>query len=392
MTEVVIVGGVRTAIGSYGRSLAPVMPSDLAALVMKEILRRTGIAGDAIDQVIMGNVIQYITEASNLARTAALKAGIPVEVPAYTLNRLCGSGLQAVNSAYETIVSGAADVVMAAGVESMSNAPYLLDGARWGYRMGDSKIKDGLIGALTDSNHLVHMGVTAENLAEKYQISRAEQDEFALLSQQRAVAAIEGGRFESQIVPVEIPKRKGESVRFDRDEHARADASLEGLAKLKPAFKKDGTVTPGNASGINDAAAAVIMMTAEKARQLGLEPLAKIKGYATAGVDPLYMGFGPVPATRKALERTGLTLEDIDLIELNEAFAAQYLSCEQILGLNREIVNVNGGAIALGHPLGATGVIILIKLMFEMMETNSKYGLATACIGGGQGIATIIER
>ncbi|MCL4440786.1 MAG: acetyl-CoA C-acyltransferase, partial [Firmicutes bacterium] len=260
------------------------------------------------------------------------------------------------------------------------------------YRMGDSKIKDGLIGALTDSNHLVHMGVTAENLAEKYQISRAEQDEFALLSQQRAVAAIEGGRFESQIVPVEIPKRKGESVRFDRDEHARADASLEGLAKLKPAFKKDGTVTPGNASGINDAAAAVIMMTAEKARQLGLEPLAKIKGYATAGVDPLYMGFGPVPATRKALERTGLTLEDIDLIELNEAFAAQYLSCEQILGLNREIVNVNGGAIALGHPLGATGVIILIKLMFEMMETNSKYGLATACIGGGQGIATIIER
>lgn len=392
MKEVVIVSGVRTAIGSYGKSLKAIPPSDLAVGVIKQSLSRAGIDGSHVDQVIMGNVIQTIGDASNTARTAALKAGLPIEVPAYTLNRLCGSGLQALNSAYETIVSGAAEVVLAVGLESMSNAPYLLEGARWGCRMGDSKLRDGLIAALTDSNYLVHMGVTAENLAEKYQISREEQDEFALLSHQRAVAAIESGKFEAQIVPVDVPGRKGETVRFCIDEHPRADASLEGLVKLKPVFKKDGTVTAGNASGINDAAAAVVLMTGDRARELGLKPLAKIKGYATAGVEPLYMGYGPVPATNKALERAGLTLQDIDLIELNEAFAAQYLACEKALGLDREKVNVNGGAIALGHPLGATGVIILIKLIYEMIERNSRYGLATACIGGGQGIATIIER
>ena len=392
MKDVVIVSGVRTAIGSYGKSLKPVAASDLAVGVIKESLKRAGITGSNVDQVIMGNVIQSISDASNPARTTALKAGLPVEVPAYTLNRLCGSGLQAVNSAFETIVSGAADVVLAVGAESMSNAPYLLDGARWGYRMGDSKIRDGLISALTDSNHLVHMGVTAENLAEKYEITREEQDEYALRSHQCAIAAIEGGKFIEQILPVDVPARKGKTVQFAVDEHARADVTLEGLGKLKTVFKKDGSVTAGNASGINDAAAAAVIMSAEKAKALGLEPLAKIKGYATAGVDPLYMGYGPVPSTKKALERTGLTIEDIDLIELNEAFAAQYLACEKGLGLNREKVNVNGGAIALGHPLGATGVIILIKLMQEMMERKSKYGLATACIGGGQGIATIIER
>ncbi len=392
MKEVVIVSGVRTAIGSYGKSLKAVPPSDLAAGIIKESLNRAGIDGSHVDQVIMGNVIQTIGDASNPARTAALKAGLPVETPAYTLNRLCGSGLQAVNSAYETIVSGAVEVVLAVGLESMSNAPYLLEGARWGCRMGDSKLRDGLIAVLTDSNYLVHMGVTAENLAEKYQISREEQDEFALLSHQRAVAAIESGKFEAQMVPVDVPGRKGETVRFCIDEHPRADVSLAGLAKLKPVFKKDGTVTAGNASGINDAAAAVVLMTGDRAREFGLEPLAKIKGYATAGVEPLYMGYGPVPATNKALERAGLTLQDIDLIELNEAFAAQYLACEKALGLDRDKVNVNGGAIALGHPLGATGVIILIKLIYEMLERNARYGLATACIGGGQGIATIIER
>ncbi|WP_366922248.1 thiolase family protein [Metallumcola ferriviriculae] len=392
MKNVVIVSGVRTAIGSYGKSLKAVAPSDLAALVIKESISRAGIDGGELDQVIMGNVIQSIGDASNPARTAALKAGVPVEVPAYTLNRLCGSGLQAINSAYEAIVSGAADAVLAAGMESMSNAPYLLEQARWGYRMGDAKSRDGVIAALTDSNYLVHMGVTAENLAEKYDISREEQDEFALLSQQRAVAAIESGEFTEQIVPVEIPARKGETIRFDTDEHPRKEASLEGLAKLKTVFKKDGTVTAGNASGINDAAAAMILMTEERAKELGLKPLASIKGYATAGVDPLYMGFGPVPATQKVLARTGLTLKDIDLIELNEAFAAQYLACEKALKLDRDKVNIQGGAIAMGHPLGATGVILLIKLIYQMIEKESKYGLATACIGGGQGIATLIER
>lgn len=392
MKNVVIVSGVRTAIGSYGKSLKTVAPSDLAALVIKESIGRAGIDGGEVDQVIMGNVIQSIGDASNPARTAALKAGVPVEVPAYTLNRLCGSGLQAINSAYEAIVSGGADAVLAAGMESMSNAPYLLEQARWGYRMGDAKTRDGVIAALTDSNYLVHMGVTAENLAEKYDISRGQQDEFALLSQQRAVEAIESGKFKEQIVPVEIPARKGETILFDTDEHPRKEASIEGLAKLKTVFKKDGTVTAGNASGINDAAAAMILMTEERAKELGLKPLAKIKGYATAGVDPLYMGFGPVPATQKVLERTGLTLEDIDLIELNEAFAAQYLACEKALKLDREKVNIQGGAIAMGHPLGATGVIILIKLIYQMIERNSKYGLATACIGGGQGIATLVER
>lgn len=392
MKNVVIVSGARTAIGSYGKSLKAVAPSDLAALVIKESISRAGIDGGELDQVIMGNVIQSIGDASNPARTAALKAGLPVEVPAYTLNRLCGSGLQAINSAYEAIVSGAADAVLAAGMESMSNAPYLLEQARWGYRMGDAKTRDGVIAALTDSNYLVHMGVTAENLAEKYDISREEQDEFALLSQQRAVEAIENGKFKEQIVPVEIPARKGDTIRFDTDEHPRKEASLEGLAKLKTVFKKDGTVTAGNASGINDAAAAMILMTEERAKELGLKPLASIKGYATAGVDPLYMGFGPVPATQKVLARTGLTLKDIDLIELNEAFAAQYLACEKALQLDRDKVNIQGGAIAIGHPLGATGVILLIKLIYQMIEKESKYGLATACIGGGQGIATLIER
>lgn len=391
MTEAVIVSAVRTAVGSYGKSLANYPAVDLGAVVIKEALNRINLNPEEVDEVIMGNVLQAGL-GQNPARQAAVKAGIPVEVPAYTLNKVCGSGLKTVGQAAQAIKAGDADVIVAGGMENMSMAPYLIDKARWGYRMGDGKlmdtmIKDGLWCAFND----YHMGITAENVAEKYGISREEQDEFALESQTRAARAIAEGKFKDEIVPLSIPQRKGDPIIFDTDEHPR-ETSMEKLAALKPAFKKDGTVTAGNASGINDGAAAVVVMSKEKADSLGLTPMAYIRSAATAGVDPSIMGMGPVPASRKALEKAGLTARDMDLVEANEAFASQAIAVCRELELDREKVNVNGGAIALGHPIGASGTRILITLLYEMIRRDSELGLATLCIGGGQGAAMVIQR
>ncbi|MBO8168131.1 MAG: acetyl-CoA C-acetyltransferase [Thermoanaerobacteraceae bacterium] len=391
MTEAVIVSAVRTAVGSYGKSLANYPAVDLGAVVIKEALNRINLNPEEVDEVIMGNVLQAGL-GQNPARQAAVKAGIPVEVPAYTLNKVCGSGLKTVGQAAQAIKAGDADVIVAGGMENMSMAPYLIDKARWGYRMGDGKlmdtmIKDGLWCAFND----YHMGITAENVAEKYGISREEQDEFALESQTRAARAIVEGKFKDEIVPLSIPQRKGDPIIFDTDEHPR-ETSMEKLAALKPAFKKDGTVTAGNASGINDGAAAVVVMSKEKADSLGLTPMAYIRSAATAGVDPSIMGMGPVPASRKALEKAGLTARDMDLVEANEAFASQAIAVCRELELDREKVNVNGGAIALGHPIGASGTRILITLLYEMIKRDSELGLATLCIGGGQGAAMVIQR
>ena len=391
MAKAVIVSAVRTAIGSFQGSLAGVPAVDLGALVIKEAMARAGIGGEQIDEVIMGNVLQAGL-GQNPARQAAIKAGIPAEVPAMTINKVCASGLKSVALAAQAILAGQAEVVVAGGMENMSLAPYLLNKARTGYRMGDDKvvdamIKDGLWCAMTD----VHMGITAENVAEQYGLTREEQDQFALASQEKAAKAIAEGRFQEEIVPVEIPQRKGDPVVFAVDEHPRA-TSLEKLAALRPAFKKDGTVTAGNASGINDGAAALVVMSEEKAKELGLEPLAYVVAAASAGVDPSIMGTGPIPATRKALAKAGLTMEDIDLIEANEAFASQALAVAKDLAMPEEKVNVNGGAIALGHPIGASGARILTTLLYEMKRRGSRYGLATLCIGGGQGTALIVER
>lgn len=390
--EIVIASAVRTAIGSFQGTLANVSATQLGAIVLEAALERAGVAKEAVDEVIMGNVLQAGL-GQNPARQAAIKAGLPQEVPAMTINKVCGSGLKAVHLAVQSILSGDAEVVLAGGMENMSQAPYLMEGARSGYRMGDQKvvdsmIRDGLWCAFND----YHMGITAENLCERYGLTREEQDEFAAWSQEKAQRAISEGRFQEEIVPVPIPQRKGDPVLFATDEFPRAGVTAEALAKLRPAFKKDGTVTAGNASGINDGAAALLVMSGEKARELGVKPLARIVANASAGVDPSIMGIGPVPATQRVLAKAGLTLDQIDLIEANEAFAVQSLAVGKELGIDKEKLNVNGGAIALGHPIGASGARILVTLVHELgKRSGAKYGLATLCIGGGQGVATVVE-
>ncbi|MDF2522272.1 MAG: acetyl-CoA C-acetyltransferase [Clostridia bacterium] len=391
MREVVIVSAARTPVGSFNGSLSGVSAVDLGTIVIKEAVKRAGIDPEVVDQTIMGCILQTGL-GQGVARQAAVKAGIPIEKPAMTINMICGSGLRAVQLAAQAIISGESDVVVAGGTENMSMAPYILKSARTGYRMGNGELVDSMIlDSLTDAFNNYHMGVTAENLAEKYGISREEQDTLAAASQNKAEAAIKQGKFKDEIVPVVIPTKKGDVV-VDTDEFPRAGTTVESLGKLRPAFKKDGTVTAGNSSGINDGAAALVIMAAEKAKELGLEVLGKIVGYASAGVDPSIMGIGPVPATKKALERAKLELKDIDLIEANEAFAAQALSVAKELGFDMSKVNVNGGAIALGHPVGASGARILTTLLYEMKKQNAKHGLATLCIGGGMGTAVVIER
>lgn len=391
-SDVVIVSAVRTAIGSFQGKLSSVSATRLGAVVIEAALAKAGLDKQHVDEVVMGNVLQAGL-GQNPTRQAAMLAGIGEEKPSMTINKVCGSGLKAVHIAYQAIVSGEADVVVAGGMENMSQASYLLEGARDGYRMGDQKvvdsmIRDGLWCAFND----YHMGITAENLCERYQISREEQDEFAAWSQQKANKAIQEGRFLDEIVPVTIPQKKGEAILFEQDEFPRAGATVDALAKLRPAFKKDGSVTAGNASGINDGAAALVLMSYEKAEELGIKPLATIVANASAGVNPQVMGLGPVPATEKALKKAGLAIDQIDLIEANEAFAAQAIAVGKELGFDREKLNVNGGAIALGHPIGASGARVLVSLVHEMLKrSDSRYGLATLCIGGGQGISTIIK-
>ena len=390
MREVVIVSATRTAIGSFGGTLKDVPAVDLGAIVIKEAIYRAGIKPEIVDEVIMGNVLQAGL-GQNAARQAMVKAGIPVEVPAMTINKVCGSGLRAVSLACQIIKAGDADVIIAGGMENMSRAPYLLNNARWGQRMGNGELIDEMINdGLTDVFNKYHMGITAENIAEQWGITREEQDQFALASQNKAEAAIKAGKFEEEIVPVAIKTKKGEII-FGKDEFPRFGATIESLTKLKPAFKKDGTVTAGNASGINDCAAAVIVMSAEKADELGVKPLAKIVSYGQRGLEPSIMGYGPFHATKKALELSDLKIEDIDLIEANEAFAAQSLAVAKDLKFNMDKVNVNGGAVALGHPIGASGTRILVSLLHEMKRRNVKTGLATLCIGGGMGTALIVE-
>ena len=392
MREVVIASAVRTPVGSFGGALKDVSAVDLGALVIKEAVNRAGIKGELVDEVLMGNVIQAGL-GQNIARQSTVKAGLPVEVPAMTINMVCGSGLRTVSLAAQMIKAGDADIIVAGGAENMSQAPYVLKSARWGQRMGDGKMVDSMINdALTDAFNNYHMGVTAENIAKQWNLSREEQDEFALNSQLKAEAAIKAGKFKEEIVPVVIPQRKGEPKVFDTDEFPRFGATIEGLAKLKPAFIKDGTVTAGNASGINDGAAAFVVMSAEKAEELGITPLAKIVSYGQKGLDPAIMGYGPFHATKKALEVADLKVEDLDLIEANEAFASQSLAVAKDLHFDMSKVNVNGGAIALGHPVGASGARILVTLLHEMKKRDAKKGLATLCIGGGMGTALIVER
>lgn len=389
--EVWVVSGARTPIGSYGGSLKDLSPSQLGTLVVKEAITRAGLEAAQIEQLVCGNVIHGEARDMYVSRAIAIDAGMSQESAALTLNRLCGSGLQSIVTAANAIQLGDADVAIGCGVESMSRAGYTMPAARFGARMGDTRMIDMLVGALTDPFSPNHMGITAENIAERFNISREDQDACALESQQRAVAAVAAGHFKSQIVPVELKTRKGTSI-FDTDEYPKADVSLEALAKLKPAFKKDGTVTAGNASGINDGAAAVVLMEAKAATQAGVKPLGRLVSYAVAGVDPSIMGTGPIPAVRLALQRAGLTLNDIDVIESNEAFAVQALCVSRELGFDPAKVNPNGGAVALGHPLAATGSILTVKCLYELQRTGKRYGLVTMCIGGGQGIAGIFER
>ncbi|QHA92399.1 acetyl-CoA C-acetyltransferase [Bacillus sp. N1-1] len=390
--DVVIVSAIRTPVGSFNGSLKSISATELGATVIKGAIERASLSIDQVEEVIMGNVLQAGL-GQNPARQAAIKAGIPVSTPAMTINKVCGSGLKTVHLGAQSIMLGDQDIVVAGGMENMSQAPYLLNGAREGLRMGDQKmvdsmIQDGLWCAFND----YHMGVTAENLCDHYQLTREEMDEFAAWSQQKAQAAIEEGRFKEEILPVSIPQRKGDPLLFDTDEYVKPGTTADKLAKLRPAFKKDGGVTAGNASGINDGAAAVVLMSKEKADELGIEYLAVIRSNASGGVDPSVMGLGPVPATKKALERAGLSMNQMNLVEANEAFAAQSLAVGRDLDFNKEILNVNGGAIALGHPIGASGTRILVTLLHEMKRRNERYGLATLCIGGGQGVATIVER
>ena len=393
MREVVIVSAVRTALGTFGGSLKDVSAADLGALVIKEAVNRAGIKPELVEEVVMGNVIQAGL-GQNIARQSTILAGLPEEVPAMTINKVCGSGLRTVALAAQMIKAGDADVVVAGGMENMSRAPYVLNDARWGQRMGNGKMVDSMINdALWDAFNNFHMGVTAENIAKEWNLTREEQDAFAAASQQKAEKAIKEGRFKDEIVPVVIPQRKGEPKIFDTDEFPRFGTTAETLAKLKPAFaKENGTVTAGNASGINDGAAAFVVMSAEKAAELGIKPLAKILSYGSKGLDPAIMGYGPFHATKKALEGTGLTIDDIDLIEANEAFAAQSLAVAKDLNFDMSKVNVNGGAIAIGHPVGASGARILTTLLYEMEKRDAKRGLATLCIGGGMGTALIVER
>jgi len=391
MKKVVLVGGVRTAIGSFGGSLKDKTPSDLGAVVTKEVIRRSGLSPENIDEVIFGCVGQ-IGEDAYIARTSAIKAGLPKEVTALSVNRLCASGLQSIISGVMTIQTGMADVVVAGGVECMSRLPFLDYYRRWGHKSGAVQIDDSLNVILSDPFHKYAMGVTAENLVEKYRISREEQDQFAYESQRKAIAAIDRGAFKEQIVPVEINVGKGKTAIFDTDEYPRRDTTVEKLSTLKPVFKAGGTVTAGNSSGINDGASAVLLMSEDAASKNGVKPILSVRSFAFSGVEPEIMGIGPIPAVRKALQLAGLTMDDIGLIESNEAFAVQCLVVMKELGMPKEIVNVNGGAIALGHPVGATGNILTVKLMYEMLNRDVKYGLVTLCIGGGQGCAVIFEK
>lgn len=392
MREVVIASAVRTPIGSFGGVLAKVSAPELGAIVIKEAINRAGISSKQVDEVLMGCTLQAGL-GQGVARQAAIKAGIPVETPATTINMLCGSGLNAVAIAAQTILAGDNEVVIAGGTENMSQAPYLLPKARWGVKMGDSNMLDSMVlDGLTDAFNNYHMGITAENLAEKYSISREEQDKFATESENRAERAMNSNRFSDEIVSVTVPQRKGEPIVVSKDEYPKRGVTVEKLSKLRPVFKKDGTVTAGNASGINDGASALVIMSKEKADQLGIRPLATILSYANAGVKPSVMGIGPVPATKKALTKANLKLEDIDLVEANEAFAAQALAVTKEFGWDLEKVNVNGGAIALGHPIGASGARILTTLLYEMEKRDNKLGLATLCVGGGLGVAMIVKR
>ena len=392
MREVAIAAAARTPIGSYGGALKDTAAVTLGATAVKEAIKRAGIQPEQVDEVIMGCVLQAGL-GQNVTRQVAMAAGIPKEVPAMTINKVCGSGLRSVSLAAQIIKLGDADIVVAGGTESMSLAPYYVPSARWGQRMGDAKMVDGMIkDGLWDIFNNYHMGITAENVAEQWGLSREEQDEFALKSQLKAEAAIKAGRFKDEIVPVVIPQRKGDPIVFDTDEYPKFGSTIEKMAKLRPAFKPDGgSVTAANASGINDSAAALVVMSADRAKELGITPLCRIVSYASAGVDPSIMGTGPIPASRKALEKAGLTINDMDLIEANEAFAAQSLAVGRDLAIPEEKLNVNGGAIALGHPIGASGARILITLIYEMKKRGCKHGLATLCIGGGMGTALIVE-
>ena len=389
--KIVLAGACRTAIGTMGGSLSTTPAAELGAIVIKEALKRAGVAPDAVDQVYMGCVIQAGL-GQNVARQASIKAGLPIEVPAVTMNVVCGSGLNCVNQAAQMILAGEADVVVAGGMENMSMAPYAIPQGRYGYRMGNATMVDTMVNdALTDAFNQYHMGITAENICEKWGLTREELDEFAAWSQQKTVAAQEAGKFDDEIVPVEVKKKK-ETIIFNKDEGPRPGTTKESIAKLRPAFKKDGIVTAANSSGINDGAAAVIVMSEEKAKELGVTPMAIWVAGALAGVDPAIMGIGPVAATKKVMAKTGMTIDDFDLIEANEAFAAQSVAVGKELGINMDKLNVNGGAIALGHPVGASGCRILVTLLHEMVKRDAKKGLATLCIGGGMGCATIVER
>lgn len=389
--EVVVLSGVRTAIGDYGGALKDVPPTELAARVVREAVARSELRPEAIGHCVFGSVLHSEPKDMYLARVAALQGGLPHATPAFTLNRLCGSGLNAIVSAAQLVMLGDCEAAVAGGAESMSRALYALPGMRFGQRMGDGQALDMMVGALTDPFHDVHMGVTAENVAGRWNISREDQDRLAVESHRRAARAIEEGRFRSQILPIELKSRKG-TVVFDRDEHVRPDVDMEQLARLRPVFKSDGTVTAGNASGINDAAAAVVLMERSAAAAEGLKPLARLVGYAFAGVEPEYMGIGPVPAVRRLLDRTGVAIGDIDVFEVNEAFAAQALAVARDLDLPADRLNPNGSGISLGHPIGATGALITVKALYELERTGGRVALVTMCIGGGQGIAALFER
>ena len=389
--KIVLAGACRTAIGTMGGALSTTPAAELGAIVIKEALNRAGVAPEAVDQVYMGCVIQAGL-GQTVARQASIKAGLPIEVPAVTMNVVCGSGLNCVNQAAQMILAGDADIVVAGGMENMSMAPYAIPQGRYGYRMGNATMVDTMVNdALTDAFNQYHMGITAENIAEQWGLTRQQLDEFAAWSQQKTVAAQEAGKFDDEIVPVEVKKKK-ETIIFNKDEGPRPGTTAEGIAKLRPAFKKDGVVTAANSSGINDGAAAVVVMSEEKAKELGVTPMATWVAGALAGVDPTIMGIGPVAATRKVMAKTGMNIDDFDLIEANEAFAAQSLAVAHDLGINNDKLNVNGGAIALGHPVGASGCRILVTLLHEMVKSDAKKGLATLCIGGGMGCATIVER
>jgi acetyl-CoA C-acetyltransferase len=389
--EVVVLSGVRTAIGDYGGALKDMPPSELAATVIREAVKRAKIDPKQVNQLVLGNVIHTEAKDMYISRVACIKSGLPQDTTALTVNRLCGSGLQAIVSAAQAIQLGDAEVAVGAGAESMSRGGFLDPSKRWGARMGDSTQIDMMVGALTDPFDTGHMGVTAENIAEQWKIGRQEQDEFAVESHRRAVNAIEKGHFKEQIVPIELKTRKG-TVVFDKDEHPRADTTIEGMAKLRAVFKKEGSVTAGNASGINDGAAAVVLMEAEAAKKAGLKPMARLVSYGLAGVDPKIMGIGPVPAVKRALDKAGLTVDDMDVIESNEAFAVQALAVSCDLKFDPAKTNPNGGAVGLGHPIGATGAVLTVKALYELQRIGGRYALVTMCIGGGQGIAAVFER